>query len=316
MRVPLIGCATQCAGLLLETSMRGKLLTSLASEHIYFSCFHQWRVFCVHGMGSDPGPCEPQWVQGCEDGSWDGEVKAPESYSVTSCLSRYLWISDFLPPKVTLKCDLPAQGFVESGWKNTCLVSWSLCLFLSYSRAWVTAHPWLHPSATWTRGHSWPCWCWTMQPARFPPLPRDRPVFTCCIAHITTWHHLVRFLLSYRPLCLPMPHARLCAPWGPHWSWSAMSEVPSMALWLWKCLGYQQVVSSASRPPHLDLLTAEIGGDWGGATQGEGHWGLSRWSRSPVCGRRPGRKARPYDGVQGGYQGGSYRNWSELPISF
>ena len=152
-----------------------------------------------------------QWLL-TSQGNWVSSFLPPKvTLNQWLLTSQGNWVSDSLPPKVTLKCDPPAQGFVESGWKNLCLVSWSLCLFLSYSRAQVTAQPWLHPSATWTRGRSWPCWCWTIQPARLPHFPLHRPLFTCFIACITTWHQLIHFLLSYCPLCLPMPHTRLCA---------------------------------------------------------------------------------------------------------
>ena len=119
--------------------MLRNLLISLASEHIYFSCFHQLLVF-MH--------------------TWDGIRSWSLWTPVSSGLGGWIlgWggegtrklVGDFLAPKVTLKCDPQARGFVGSGWKNTCLVSRSLCLDLSYSQARVTAQPWLQPSATWT----------------------------------------------------------------------------------------------------------------------------------------------------------------------
>ena len=188
---------------LLEISMLRKFLISLASEHIYFSCFHQLLVF-MH--------------------TWDGIRSWSLWTPVSSGLGGWIlgWggegtrklVSDFLPPKVTevwsaspglrrVRVEKHVPGVMESLPLSQLLPSTSYC-------------PTLTPPLSDLDQGLFMAVLMLDHPARFPHFPLHRPVFTCCIACVSTWHHRVHFLLSYCALGLLMPHTRLCAPWGPH----------------------------------------------------------------------------------------------------
>ncbi|CAI9161209.1 unnamed protein product [Rangifer tarandus platyrhynchus] len=141
----------------------------------------------------------------------------------------------------------------------------------------------------------------TSTPSSLPTSPPSLHLLHCMRHYLASARTFSPFLLS--TLSPNATHQALCSmEWGPHWSRSAMSVVPSMALWLQKCLGHQQVVGCASRPPHLDLLTAEVWGDLRGCGTGRRALQSQQMAMKPCMweGWSGGHMVtRPYDGVWG-----------------
>ena len=142
----------------------------------------------------------------------------------------------------------------------------------------------------------------TSTPSSLRTSPPSLHLLHCMRHYLASARTFSPFLLS--TLSPNATHQALCSmEWGPHWSWSAMSVVPSMALWLRKCLGHQQVVGCASRPPHLDLLTVEMWGALRGCSTGRRALQSQQMVMKPCMWEKDWSEGhmvrRPYDGVWG-----------------
>lgn len=167
------------------------------------------------------------------------------------------------------------------------------------------------------RGCSWPCWCWTMQPARFPHshftalsslaalhaslLDITSYIFSFLTVHSVSRCHTPGSVLPGDLIGPGLPCLR-CPAWhsgsGSAWDTRRLSVVLLDLLiwisWLWRCGGTEGV-------RHREK-GAEVSAD--------GHEAL-------YVGESLVRRLSHMMGSRvDGYQGGSYKNWSELPISF